>query len=107
MDALVEVHTREEMSVAERIGAEIIGINNRDLHSLEVSLDVSQRLIADRPRGPIMVAESGLSDRGEIQELRELGFDAFLIGEKLMRSDDIISELKNLTENREARYDIS
>ncbi len=102
MDALVEVHNSVEMEVAKRIGAEIVGVNNRDLRSLEVSLDVSRQLINERPDGSIMVAESGISSRGEIDELRNLGFDAFLIGETLMRTHDPATELRNLAGLQEA-----
>ncbi|MEO7658647.1 MAG: indole-3-glycerol phosphate synthase 2, partial [Pyrinomonadaceae bacterium] len=94
--ALVEVHTLEELSKASQIGAAIIGVNNRNLHSLEVSLDVSRQLIRERPAGSLMIAESGLSTKDEIFELRNLGFDGFLIGETLMRAGDILSTLKEL-----------
>ncbi|CAN5330438.1 indole-3-glycerol phosphate synthase TrpC [soil metagenome] len=96
MDVLVEVHNSVEMEVAKRIGAQNIGVNNRDLRSHDVSLDVSRRLINERPKGSLMVAESGISCRGEIDELRDLGFDAFLIGETLMRSHDAAAELRSL-----------
>lgn len=86
MDALVEVHRKAELAVAVQVGAGIIGVNNRDLHSLEVSLDDSRRLIGDRPDNALMVAESGISTKAEIVELRKLGFDGFLIGETLMRT---------------------
>ena len=88
MDAIVEVHTAAELDAAGKIAAEIIGVNNRDLHSLEVSLDVSRRLIEERPPNALMVTESGISTREEIDELRRLGFDGFLIGESLMRTTD-------------------
>lgn len=97
LDALVEVHSVEEMRTAENIGARIIGVNNRDLHSLGVSLDVSRRLINERPETSLMVAESGISTRAEIEEFQDLGFNGFLIGETLMRADDIIIELVSLT----------
>lgn len=86
MDSLVEVHTAEELETAQRIGAKIIGVNNRNLQTLEVSLDVSRELIADRHEGVVMIAESGLSTKDEIDELKALGFDGFLIGETLMRT---------------------
>ncbi|MEO6655379.1 MAG: indole-3-glycerol phosphate synthase TrpC [Pyrinomonadaceae bacterium] len=86
MDALVEVHTSAELAVATRIGAKIIGVNNRDLQTLKVSLDVSRHLISKRPENALMIAESGLSTRDEIDELKGLGFDGFLIGETLMRT---------------------
>ncbi len=88
MDVLVEVHSREEMEIAAAMNSGIIGINNRDLHSLEVSLQTSRRLIDFRPRGSLMVAESGISTQREINELRGLGFDGFLIGEALMQSTE-------------------
>lgn len=98
LDILVEVHDAAELQTAIDLGAAIIGVNNRDLHSLEVSLDTSRRLIEHRPDGVLMVAESGLTSRDEIQELRELGYDGFLIGETLMRSTDIAETLRRLGE---------
>jgi indole-3-glycerol phosphate synthase len=86
MDAVVEVHTIDELIIAESVGADIIGVNNRDLHSFEVSLDVSRSLIGHRPTGALMIAESGISTREEIEELKNLGFVGFLIGEALMRT---------------------
>lgn len=86
MDALVEVHTAVELEKALRIGAKIVGVNNRNLQTLEVSLDVSRQLIADRPDDVLMIAESGLTTKDEIDELKALGFDGFLIGETLMRT---------------------
>lgn len=88
MDALVEVHTAEDMEIAKRIGASVIGVNNRDLRTFEVSLDVSRRLIAERPSGSLMISESGIASRQEMVELRSLGFDGFLVGETLMRAGD-------------------
>ena len=86
MDALVEVHTSEELAIATKIGATIIGVNNRDLKSLEVSLDTSRHLISGRPPETLMISESGLSTREEIEELKGLSFNGFLIGETLMRT---------------------
>ncbi len=94
MDALVEVHDENEMETALAVGVDIIGVNNRNLHSLDVSLDVSRDLIRRRPNDVLMVAESGLSSRDELDELRELGFDGFLIGETLMRSKDAAETLR-------------
>jgi indole-3-glycerol phosphate synthase len=98
LDVLVEVHDATEMHRAIDLGASIIGVNNRDLHSLEVSLDTSRRLIELRPRDVIIVAESGLTSRDEIDEFRELGYDGFLIGETLMRSGNIVETLGGFTE---------
>ena len=96
LDAIVEVHDREEMEIAIDSGASIIGVNNRNLKTFEVSLDVSRSLIELRPGGVLMIAESGISNPAEIAELHGLGFDAFLIGETLMRSGDPAGELKRL-----------
>ncbi len=95
MDAIVEVHTLYELETAARIGAKVVGVNNRNLQTLEVSLDFSRELISFRPPGALMIAESGISTREEIAELKALRFDGFLIGETLMRSgnpDEVIKE---------------
>jgi indole-3-glycerol phosphate synthase len=96
LDALVEAHDAGELQTALDAGASIIGVNNRDLRSLEVSLDTSRQLAAAKPIGTIFVAESGISSRSEIDELKGLGFDAFLIGEVLMRSGDPAKTLEEL-----------
>lgn len=96
MDALVEVHTADELTRAVDAGGKILGINNRNLHTLDVSLDVSRKLIEQRPNA-LMIAESGIASGSEILELRSLGFDGFLIGESLMRSDDPVAKLLRLT----------
>jgi indole-3-glycerol phosphate synthase len=93
MDAVVEVHSIQELEIAVSIGASIIGVNNRNLKTFEVSLDVSRELITKRPADVLMVAESGLSSRAEIDELRKLGFDGFLIGEALMRQPQVLASL--------------
>jgi indole-3-glycerol phosphate synthase len=100
LDALVEVHTLEELKRVKRIGAKIIGINNRDLHSFKVSTDVSRELIKFAPEGALMITESGISNKEEILELRELGFSGFLIGETLMRSGNVAEDLKELATNK-------
>lgn len=97
IDVLVEVHTLNELDRAAKIGAKLIGVNNRDLHSFNVSLDVSRELIKHKPADAVMIAESGITSRDEILELKSLGFDGFLIGETLMRSGDPENELRNLT----------
>lgn len=96
MDALVEVHTERELDTAKEIGARLIGVNNRDLHSFDVSLDVSRRLAAEAADGALLISESGLSNRDELLELKGLGYSGFLIGETLMRSGDISLELRRL-----------
>ena len=96
LDALVEVHTVDELEIAKDIGATLIGVNNRDLKSLEVSLDVSRHLIAHAPAKVPMIAESGLRSRDDLIELKRLGYSGFLIGETLMRSGDAASFLREL-----------
>lgn len=97
LDVLTEVHTREELETAKKIGAKIIGVNNRDLHSFTVSLNVSHELIKHAPKDALMIAESGIATKDEISELCKLGFSGFLIGEALMRSGNIAEELWKLT----------
>lgn len=94
LDAVVEVHARIEIERAVKAGAKLIGVNNRDLHSLAVSLDVSRDLIRHKPDNVLMIAESGISTRDQIDELRSLGFDGFLVGESLMRTADAAAALE-------------
>jgi indole-3-glycerol phosphate synthase len=96
LDALVEVHTREELERVKNSGARIIGVNNRDLHSFKVSLDVSRELIKHAPADALMITESGLLTREDLQELKNLGYRGFLIGETLMRSGNPTEELRKL-----------
>ena len=88
MEPLVEVHTAEELSVALGAGARIVGVNNRDLHTLEVRVETSLELIAAIPEECIAVSESGLRSADDLVRLHRAGFDAFLIGEHLMREAD-------------------
>lgn len=87
MDALVEVHTAEEMQRAADCGASVIGVNNRDLRTFRVSLDVSAELAGAAPARALLVSESGLRTGADIRRLRALGYEAFLIGETLMRAE--------------------
>ena len=96
LDALVEVHSRDEMNRAVRAGAKIIGVNNRDLRSFEVDLDTSIELAAIAPRDAILVSESGISRGSDILRLRDAGFSGFLIGEHFMRADDPGQALREL-----------
>lgn len=96
LDALVEVHDAAELARAVDSGASLIGVNNRNLQTLEVSLDTSRELAAAKPAGSIFVAESGISTRAEVDELRSLGFNGFLIGEALVRSGDPFAMLEEL-----------
>src|SRR6266581_6507443 len=86
LDALIEVHTSDELRRALNTGAKIIGVNNRDLQTLEVSPSTSERLIAEAPQDSVMISESGLRDPEQLRRLHALGFRGFLIGEQLMRA---------------------
>src|SRR5205814_6792138 len=88
LDALTEVHTAEELRRALNAGAKMIGVNNRNLQTLQVSLETSERLIAEAPRDRIMISESGFRSAESVHRLHALGFHGFLIGETLMRSAD-------------------
>ena len=96
MDVLVEVHTAEELGRASEAGARIVGVNNRDLHTFEVSLETSVELATRAPRGSLLVSESGLRDAADIARLRACGFSAFLVGETLMRAERPEEALRSL-----------
>lgn len=97
LDALVEIHSLEELKRVASLGANLIGVNNRDLRSFEVDIGVSRLLIRHAPDNAIFVAESGLKRREDLEELREIGYCGFLIGEVLMRSGEPEAELRKLT----------
>ena len=96
MDALVETHTEEEVRRAVNLGATLIGINNRDLHTFDTSLDVFERLAPLVPQHTTLVAESGIFTRGDVVRLETAGARAFLIGESLMREQDVEAATRNL-----------
>jgi indole-3-glycerol phosphate synthase len=96
LSALVEVHNRRELDFAVGAGAELIGVNNRDLTTFEVTLETSLRLAEHMPAGALRVSESGIHDRGDIARLREAGYTAFLVGEHLMKSGDPARALAEL-----------
>jgi indole-3-glycerol phosphate synthase len=96
MAALVEVHDEEELQPALASGARIIGVNNRNLHTFEVSLDTSIRLSERIPAGVLRVAESGIRSPADVQRLRASGYHAFLVGEHLMKSGDPAGALRAL-----------
>lgn len=96
MDALVEVHNEAELRRAINCGAKIIGVNNRDLRTFNVSLDVSINLAQHAPKDVLMISESGLSTREDLLMLHEHGYCGFLIGESLMRADDVKNGLRSL-----------
>ncbi len=97
LDCLVEVHDAGELERALEQGAEVIGINNRDLDSGAVDVATTYELMPDVPAGTAVVAESGISDRFQLDELERVGVDAVLIGEALMRAADPESKTRELT----------
>ena len=97
MAALVEVHNGEDLDSAIASGAEIIGVNNRNLHTFEVTLETSLRLAEKIPASTIKISESGFDSRGQIDTLRAAGYQAFLIGEHLMRAGSPREALLALT----------
>jgi indole-3-glycerol phosphate synthase len=96
MEPLVEVHTSEELSRAIAAGAKIIGVNNRNLKTLAVRVETSFELIDQIPDDCIAVSESGIRTSGELSKLRESGFDAFLVGTRLMIASDPAAALTEL-----------
>ncbi len=86
MAALVEVHDQRELRTALAAGADIVGVNNRNLRTFEVTLETSLRLADQIPEGVLKISESGIHSREDIERLRAAGFDAFLIGEHLLKS---------------------
>lgn len=97
MDALIEVHTGEEMQRAIACGANLIGVNNRNLHTFEVSLDTSLSLAKQAPPDTLLISESGLNNSTDLARLRDAGYRGFLIGESLMRSENPERALNDLT----------
>lgn len=98
MDALVEVHSEEELQAAIGAGADLIGINNRDLHTFEVDLRVTERLAGKIPEGVVKVSESGIKNRADVERLKSSGIDAVLVGEHLMRQENIAAAVRELSE---------
>lgn len=96
LDALVEVHDARELKLAGEAGADLIGINNRDLHTFETDLAVTERLAPLAPPGSVIVAESGVFTHGDVQRLTKAGAHAFLVGESLMREPDLGVALRRL-----------
>jgi indole-3-glycerol phosphate synthase len=97
LDALVEVHDERELEVALSVEADILGINNRDLLDFSVDIERTYELLSDVPAGKTVVSESGFSAREELDELERVGVDAVLIGETLMRADDVEEACRRLS----------
>jgi indole-3-glycerol phosphate synthase len=96
LDALVEVHTTDELRRAEGSGARLVGVNNRDLRTFAVSVETSVELIAARQSDALFVSESGLRTHADLLRLRACGFAGFLVGETLMRAAEPAAELRAL-----------
>jgi indole-3-glycerol phosphate synthase len=97
LDVLVEVHDRGELRRALDVGAEIIGINNRDLRDFSVDVERTERLLGETPEEVTVVSESGIAGADELERLQGLGVQAVLVGEALMRSADPEAALRRLT----------
>jgi indole-3-glycerol phosphate synthase len=96
LDAIVEVSTEEELETALEWDVDVLGINNRNLEDFSVDIDRTFGLLHDVPTGKVVVSESGIHTRGQIEELEEVGVDAVLIGETLMRAPDPEAAVREL-----------
>ena len=97
LDAIVEIHDEEELDQALEVDADVLGINNRDLEDFRVDIQRTFDLLADVPAGKVVVSESGIHSREQIDELEQVGVDAVLIGEALMRAPDPEEAVRQLT----------
>jgi indole-3-glycerol phosphate synthase len=96
MAALVETHDEAELDIALEAGSDLIGVNNRDLRTFQVKLEPSLRLASRIPAGVVKVAESGIHSAADVRLLRDAGFQAFLVGEHLMKSSSPAAALRAL-----------
>jgi indole-3-glycerol phosphate synthase len=101
LDALVEIHDDEELERALELDCDVIGINNRNLADFSVDIQRTFDLLADVPAGKVVVSESGIHHRGQIEELEQVGVDAVLVGEVLMRAPDPESAVRELSDAEE------
>src|ERR671914_1185235 len=97
LDALVEVHDERELEIALDVEADVLGINNRDLGDFSVDIERTYSLLSDIPAGKTVVSESGFSTREQLDELERVGVDAVLIGETLMRAEDVEEACRRLS----------
>jgi len=96
LDVLIETHDENELKRALTLEGRLIGVNNRNLHTFETSLEVCERLLPLIPNGKIVVAESGISDHADCKRLAKAGVEAFLVGEALMRHKDVAAATRTL-----------
>jgi indole-3-glycerol phosphate synthase len=101
LDALVEIHDDEELERALELDFDVIGINNRNLEDFSVDIQRTFDLLADVPAGKVVVSESGIHHRGQIEELEQVGVDAVLVGEAVMRAPDPESAVRELSNSEE------
>ena len=101
LDAVVEIHGEEELETALEIDADVIGINNRDLADFSVDIGRTFDLLADVPAGKTVVSESGIDRREQIEDLEQVGVDAVLVGEVLMRAPDPEAAVRDLARTEE------
>ncbi|HRK42442.1 MAG TPA: indole-3-glycerol phosphate synthase TrpC [Gemmobacter sp.] len=99
MDVLIEVHDRDELERASRLKSPLLGINNRNLHTFEVTLDVTRDLARRAPENRLIVSESGLFTPADLADMAQYGVRSFLIGESLMRQADVADATRNLLAN--------
>ncbi|MBA3264109.1 MAG: indole-3-glycerol phosphate synthase TrpC [Thermoleophilaceae bacterium] len=97
LDAIVEIYDEDELDRALEVDADVLGINNRDLENFSVDIQRTFDLLADVPAGKVVVSESGIHSREQIEELEQVGVDAVLIGEALMRASDPEAAVRELT----------
>jgi indole-3-glycerol phosphate synthase len=102
LDAVVEIHDEEQLDSALEVDADVLGINNRDLESFSVDIQRTFDLLSDIPAGKVVVSESGIHSRDQIEELEQVGVDAVLIGEALMRAPDPEAAVRELTRPEQA-----
>jgi indole-3-glycerol phosphate synthase len=105
LDVLVEVHDEEELERALDVDADILGINNRDLGDFSVDIERTYELLSDVPAGKTVVSESGYSTREQLEDLDRVGVDAVLIGETLMRAEDVEAACRGLAAGHERHFE--
>jgi indole-3-glycerol phosphate synthase len=97
LDVIVEVHDEDELETALEVDADVVGLNNRDLSDFSVDIERTYELLSDVPAGKTVVAESGFSTREQLDDLERVGIDAVLVGETLMRAEDVEAACRELT----------